>query len=233
MYPRLQNLFLNSLGEASDSSVTALAEAITLPAQSVLIEQGAPTQYVYLLTSGLASMVNHMPDGSTVEVGICGREGPIGASDLFGLGSTGCIMQIAGDALRIPVPAFRQLLLESAEVRSRTLEFMQNTIAGLGQISACNRLHSAEARLARWLLMVQDRVEGKAVPVKQASLAQMLGSRRTTITMAAAIMKRNGWISYNRGRIQILDRRLLKTAACTCYPVLDRLYRELYTNTSV
>jgi CRP-like cAMP-binding protein len=132
-------------------------------------------------------------------------------------------MQLGGTALRMP---FADLVSEFANVqvlREGIQHSMQAQALILGQLVACNRLHEVEERLARWLLMLQDRVQDDVLLITQEFLAEMLGSRRTTVTMAAGALQRIGLIEYQRGRVHILDRERLESAACECYPVIHKL----------
>ena len=133
-----------------------------------------------------------------------------------------------GSAYRVPFAEVRKIFLESEEVRSRLLEMVQQQSLTMGQLVACNRLHDTETRLARWLLMVQDRVQEDTFKLTQEFLAQMLGTQRTTVVLAAGAFQRSGLIAYSRGRISILSREDLMEAACDCYKVVHQLYADLY-----
>jgi CRP-like cAMP-binding protein len=144
----------------------------------------------------------------------------IGASDRV---PSRCFMQLGGTAMRMP---FADLVSEFANVqalREGIQHSMQAQALILGQLVACNRLHEVEERLARWLLMLQDRIQDDVLLITQEFLAEMLGSRRTTVTMAAGALQRIGLIEYQRGRVHILDRERLESAACECYPVIHKL----------
>jgi Mn-dependent DtxR family transcriptional regulator len=114
------------------------------------------------------------------------------------------------------------------EVRERLLEFVQEQAVSLSQLAGCNRLHDNEERLARWLLMAQDRTQSETLNFTQEFLAMMLGSRRTTVTLIAGLLQRRGLIKYQRGKVKILDRTELETAACDCYQITKELYAGLY-----
>ena len=137
-------------------------------------------------------------------------------------------MQVAGSGWQIPLPALRELFLHSEEIRSRILQCIQQQALTTTQVAACNTAHEAESRLARWLLMVQDRTQEDTFQLTQDFLAQMLGARRTTVALAAGTLQHSGFIEYSRGRVTILSRENLKTAACDCYEVTYRLLQHLY-----
>jgi len=171
-----------------------------------------------------------MDDGKTAEVGVIGREGLVGAFHLLGpaLVSTECFIQLTATALRIRLTDLRTAFRTSEETRDRLLEFVQEQSLSLSQLAGCNRLHEQEERLARWLLMVQDRTQSDQLEITQEFLAQMLGAKRTTVTVVAGILQQSGLIEYSRGRIHILDRTRLKDASCGCYKVMKTFYDDLY-----
>jgi CRP-like cAMP-binding protein len=188
-------------------------------------------QYAYFLTSGVASVVAETEDGGTAEVGLIGREGLTGSIHLLGpaLVQTNCFMQIAGAGLRIPYSDLQLSFRTSPETHDRALELVQQQALTLAQIAGCHRLHEAEERLARWLLMAQDRVQSDVLHLTQEFLGMMLGARRTTVTMVAGAMQRSGLIEYSRGRVTVLSRENLEAAACDCYQVTKTLYDNLYS----
>jgi CRP-like cAMP-binding protein len=153
----------------------------------------------------------------------------IGASDRV---PSRCFMQLGGTALRMPFADLVSEFTNVAVLREGIQHSMQAQALILGQLVACNRLHEVEERLARWLLMLQDRVQDDVLLITQEFLAEMLGSRRTTVTMAAGALQRIGLIEYQRGRVHILDRERLESAACECYPVIHKLSNNNHHNNS-
>jgi hypothetical protein len=139
------------------------------------------------------------------------------------------MMQLAGNGLRIPFVVMQGMFESAEEIRNRVLEFVQEQAAVLAQIAGCNRLHSAEERLIRWLLMAQDQTQSDVLRFTQEYLAAMIGTRRTTVTGLAGSLQERGLITYSRGKIQIIDRDRLETITCDCYPVTKRLYANLYS----
>jgi CRP-like cAMP-binding protein len=129
----------------------------------------------------------------------------------------------------VPLEHLQQLYRSSTEVRDRILEFQQEQALTVSHIAACNRLHDVEARLARWLLMAQDRTQSDMLKLTQEFLGMMLGSRRTTVTLVAGTLQRIGLIEYSRGKVKILDRRGLEEVACDCYQVSKALQAALYS----
>lgn len=205
-------------------------EAVSLPLRTVLFEPEESPRYVHFITSGMASIVTAMSNGDVAEVGIVNREGMPEALHLLSpaSGSTRCFMQIAGSGLRMGFKAFEQNFYQDPTIKKLVLRYAQYQGHILGQLAACNRLHEVEERLARWLLMVQDRVDSPDLHLTQEFLANMLGARRSTVTIMAGTLQRAGLIQYRRGNVTILDRENLENTACECYPVTRRLFAGLY-----
>jgi|SRR5580698_1653517 CRP-like cAMP-binding protein len=224
------NLLLSSLSSESRSLLMSQATSVPLPLRMALYEAEQVPRYAYFPTSGIASVVTVMGNGSTAEVGLIGREGLVGSLHLLGSlpVPTRCFMQLEGSGLRIPMAELKKAFRSSDEIRNRILEFVQEQALGVSQLAACQRLHEAEARLSRWLLMAQDRIQGDILEFTQEFLAMMLSAQRTTVTMVAGALQRSGLIEYKRGRVKILDREKLEEAACDCYQVTKRLYARLY-----
>jgi CRP-like cAMP-binding protein len=225
-----ENLLLASLSAESRELLHPHLTPVTMPLRTVLYTAGMVPADAYFMTSGLASVVGMTSDGETAEVGIIGREGVVGAIHLMGpaLAPTDCFVQLPASALKIPYPKLLQIFRTAEEIRARILEFVQEQTLSLSQLATCNRLHGAEERLARWLLMVEDRIQSDKIDLTQEFLAQMLGSQRTTVTMVAGALQRSGLIEYKRGSVRILNRAELEAAACDCYAVTKKLYANLY-----
>jgi len=224
------NLLLGSLSEPSLQLLQPYCVAVALPRGTVLYQPHHTPPFAYFLTTGIASVVTTMEDGATTEIEIIGHEGLVGALHLLGpaMVSTNCFMQLAGSGLRIDFARLRDIYLASPEVRNRVLEFVQEQALVVSQIAGCHRLHSAEQRLGLWLLMAADRTRSETLEFTQEFLAEMMGTRRTTVTAVATILQRKGLIQYQRGRITILTRPGLEAAACDCYRVTHSLYAGLY-----
>jgi len=163
-------------------------------------------------------------------VGLWGREGLVESFHLLGNARIPhrCIAHMEGTALRMPFNELQREFNESEELRNCVLQGVQSQAAILGQLAGCNRLHEAEARLARWLLMVRDRAESDTFLITQEFLAIMLGARRTTVTAAAGELQRRGLIHYSRGRIHVSNAAGLENVACECYPTIRDLYSSFY-----
>ena len=217
------NLLLSKLPDSERKPLMRVLEPVALPLRKVLYEPEQAPPYIHFLTSGMASIVTNMEEGETSEGGIVGREGMPESLHLLGPGlvQTSCFMQIAGTGLRIRFDEFHQQLQRYPALRRCVLAFVQYQSFVLGQVAACNRLHEIEQRLARWLLMVDDRTDEKQLALTQEFLSEMLGSRRSTITLVAGCLQRDGVIDYSRGSVRILSRPKLEKLACECYRITD------------
>ena len=224
------NLLLDALSPDLRHSILSLCRQVELPIRTLLHEQGEVPAQVYFMTSGVASVVVTMTEGGSAEVGLIGREGLVGAMQLLGPTPTPAqsFVQIEAAALRIRLEDLRTMFLSSDELRSRILQFVQQQNVTLEQIAACNKLHEAEERLARWLLMSNDRAGQDTMTMTQEFMADMLGTRRTTVTLVAGSLQERGVISYRRGRLTIVSRENLEKAACDFYRVCSEALNLLY-----
>lgn len=226
------NLLLQTLPAAYRNLLMARLKPVSLPTRTVLYEPDEAPKYAHFMTSGIASIVSSMSDGASAEVGIWGSEGLVESFHLLGKARipTRCFIQMEGSALRMPFKDLQKEFLENEGLRQCVLQCVQSQGFILGQLAACNRLHEAEERLARWLLMVRDRVQSETYYLTQEFLGNMLGARRTTVTAAAGTLQRKELISYSRGKIHIIDPDGLEQAACECYRTVRRLYVNFYNN---
>ena len=230
MAPAAPNLLLSILSPKVRDSLLSRASSVELPTGTLLHDPGAAPRYAYFLLNGLASMVVALEGGGSAEVNMTGREGVVGAMHILG-GSpipTECMMQLGGAGLRVPLSHLREEFAASAELRSRLLEFVQHECAAVSQIAGCNRLHSAERRLVRWLLMASDKTGFNELDLTHEYLAQLLATHRPTVTLAAGDLQSRGLIQYSRGTIRLLDRPGLEAVACGCYRVVRDLDAKLY-----
>lgn len=228
-YP-LSNILIDGLPEDPGKRLLAQLERISIPVRTSLYEPGDTPKYVHFLTSGIASIVTLMANGDTTEVGTVGREGLPQGLHLLGSSvvPTQCFMQISGTALRMEFSAFEKQFNSDSEVRRGVMNYAQYQSLLLSQIAGCNRLHDVEARLARWLLMIQDRTAMTILKLTQEFLGQMIGSERTTVSAVAGALQARGLINYSRGNVRILDPNGLEKAACECYPITRKLLKGLY-----
>jgi CRP-like cAMP-binding protein len=221
----LRNRLLSSLPTREFKNLRPFLEACELAQHDVLHESTSKQQFVYFPCSGLVSLVVSTEDGSTVETGMVGREGLAGLASVVGVGRSPLrqVVQIAGDGFRIRVGDLHSALDGSPELQSGICRYAVIMGMQVAQIAACNRLHDAVQRLARWLLMARDRVGGAPLPITHDFLAAILGTDRPSVSLAAKILQRKKLIDYKRGKIGILNAKRLENASCECYRVIRGL----------
>ncbi len=224
-----QNHLIERLARRDRLRLLAVSEPVMLVLADVLCEAGKPTRHVYFPTDGFISLVANIDDKPGVEVGMVGREGMLGAQLVLGVTTAPlhALVQGAGTALRIGAPAFRLELGRSAAMRRGLERYVYVLMSQLASAAACLRFHLIDQRLARWLLMSQDRAHSDSFHVTHAFLAYMLGVRRVSVTNAAGGLQRVGLIAYHRGELTVLDRKGLEAAACSCYAQGQRTYADL------
>jgi CRP-like cAMP-binding protein len=197
---------------------------VNLRLNDVLQEAGERIQYCYFPNTGMVSILNVMHDGKSVEVGLAGPESFVGLPLVAGFRSSAsrAVTQAEGTAVRINADDMRKSVRSCPQLIVSLLRYSQKATMEVTQIAACNRLHDVDERLARWLLMSQDRINSDELPLTQEFLSQMLGTRRSSVSLAAATLQRAGLIGYNRGHVSILNRAELENASCECYGVIQR-----------
>jgi CRP-like cAMP-binding protein len=203
---------------------------VTLERGAMLHDAAEEIKRVYFPHSGMVSLVAVMQSGATVETATIGRAGVIGAST--GLGakqSVGkAIVQLPGTGAWLSASQFHAAANQSEAIRDLIVRYNNLLLAQVQQSVACNALHAMEARLCRWLLQAHDCMDGNSIPLTQEFLAQMLGVRRTTVTITAHLLQSAGVIRYRRGLIQIVDRPKLEKLSCECYAVVRRCTDEIF-----
>ena len=221
---RIHNQLLLGLPRAESELVLPKLELVRLTTHHVLHEPGDTLKSAYFCNSGLISLLSVFPDGKSIEVGLVGKEGFIGIPLLVGFrtASTRAIAQIEATALRVSSEVLAAALQRCPMLERRLQQFAQVAAMQTTQIAACNRLHEVDERLARWLLMCADRIGSNSIPLTQEFLAQMLGTRRSSVTVAAGILQKAGLISHTRGDVEIVDRTRLEEAACECCTLMRR-----------
>lgn len=204
-------------------------EAVELPVDQTLISAGEKLHAAYFLEQGLCSIVVELKGGNTVEVGLIGKEGVVGAPSALGAehSANRGFMQVAGSGFRINLKTLQQQAENSSELRVCLQKSMQGLLAQTAQTAACNRVHELPERLARWLLTAHDRIESDRIPLTHEFLGMMLGTGRPTVTLAAGTLQRAGLILYSRGHVTITDRKGLEAVACECYQTVHNEYRRL------
>ncbi len=222
------NKALLALPELEFQSVRPHLEFVVLSDHLTLHEPHRAIEFAYFPNDGLISLVIELRDGRTVEAGLLGNDGASGMTGVLGLERSPLreIVQIAGAGFRVRVETLRKLLSSNPELQQILGRYAAGLAMQVAQTSACNRLHKVEERLARWLLIAQDRVKSNTVRITHDFLATMLGSDRPSVTLAAGILQRNGIIKYERGSVTIVNRRKLERFACECYAVIRQYNNE-------
>ncbi len=221
---QVRNRILLALPSDECAALFSKLEFVSLPVRTVLNEVGEPVKFAFFMNDGLASVLSMTSDGKSVEVGLCGREGFVGLPVVAGFSTspTRVIVQVAGSAFRISAKHLLIALKDCPKLAISLQRFVQEMGLQSTQVAACNRLHEVDERMARWLLMSQDRLGGDDIPLTQEFLAHMLGTRRASVTVAAGILQKAGLITYRRGAVKIENRDQLENAACECYEILVR-----------
>ena len=225
----VENHLIELLPRRARLSLLAICEPVPLVLAEVLCEPGGPARHVYFPTHGFISLVAMTAGSPGVEVGMVGREGMLGAQLALGVATNPLhsLVQGAGAAWRVGAVAFRRELAASAALQRSLHRYLYVLMAQQAASVACLRFHLIGPRLARWLLMSQDRARSDSFHVTHEFLAYMLGVRRVGITMAAGSLQRDGLIEYHRGDFVVLDRRGLEAAACGCYSADQQAYADL------
>jgi CRP-like cAMP-binding protein len=202
---------------------------VDLPLGKVLYESGVTMSHVYFPTTAIVSLLYVMENGASAEIAVVGREGLVGISLFMGGGSTPsrAVVQSAGRGFRLSAQLVKDEFDRAGPVLHLLLRYTQALITQMAQTAVCNRHHSLDQQLCRWLLLSLDRLEGSDLVMTQSLIANMLGVRREGVTEAALALQKVGLIRYSRGRITVLDRSGLEQRTCECYAVVKREYDRL------
>ena len=223
------NRLLDLLPAADRRRLLDHMELVELDLRQPVYEPGKPIEYVYFPLTTVISMLAVMDDGQAVEVATMGNEGMAGLPVFLGATSSPdqAFAQVPGRALRMSAGEFRELANGAGMVQGLLQRYTQAFFVQLAQGAACNRLHSTDQRLARWLLLTHDRVGQDQFPLTQEFMAQMLAVRRATVTEAAGRLQQAGLITYSRGIVTILDRPGLEVVSCECYRIITDEHTHL------
>jgi CRP-like cAMP-binding protein len=229
-----QNAILGGLSPVMIAEVLKTAKLIALETPQQIYEAGRTIREVYFPIDAVLSVVTQMRDGGSIEVGTVGREGVSAIPLLLGATTSAneSYCQVPGRAIVISSDLFRKLLA-AADDRFRSMldRFFQAYVNMLGQLAACNGMHSIYERCARWLLLTHDRVNSEKIALTHEYLAMMLGTRRSGVTIAAATLQQAGFIRYAHGHIVILNREGLEEASCECYAIARAQFGPLLNST--
>lgn len=233
MLPTLENpatnLLLAALPQKDREALLSDCEKIELVFAEELYHAGEIISYVYFPIEGFISLITSIDDNANLEVGLSGNEGMLGITLILGIDTAPfrALVQGAGSAFRITTVLFRQQLAKSPALQQILMRYLYVTIMQLTLTGACTRFHVVEARLARWLLMTEDRAHSNHFRITHVFLAYMLGVRRVGITRAASSLQQKKLISYQRGNITILNRAGLEAASCNCYQADKETYQNI------
>jgi CRP-like cAMP-binding protein len=225
----VSNTILLSISDSDYSSIRPHLEYVSLPNHLVLHEAGGKLEFAYFPNRGLISLVVVMKDGKTAEAGIVGNEGFTGTLAAVGLSRSPlqAVVQITGDGFRVEVGALQNILELTPHLQLMLSRYAAIRGMQVAQTAACNRLHDIEQRLARWLLMTQDRVDSGSLAITHDFLAAMLGTDRSSVSLAAGVLQRKELIEYTRGAVKIVNRKKLEDSACECYGVIRQYDGEI------
>ena len=225
----IENHLIELLPRNDRRRLLDICEPIQLILAEVIHEPGAATLHAYFPVDGFISLVARIDEHPGLEVGMVGREGMLGSNLALGVevAPLRALVQGAGAAWRITAADFRRELARNAPLQRVLDRYIQVSMSQLAASAACLRFHQIGPRLARWLLMSQDRAHSDSFHVTHEFLAGMLGVRRVGVTVAAGDLQRNGLIKYNRGTLKVLDRPGLEATACACYAADERSYAGL------
>ena len=219
---RNSNLLLSALSREDYALLQPHMAEVPLKQKVVLQEPLAPITHVFFPLSGMISLLATFGTGEAIEIAAIGREGAVGTRP--GLppqpAFARAIVQLPGAALKIDIRRFQEAARKSVAITHVATCANEVMAVNLQQSAACNALHELESRLARWLLHCRDRFDNDALPLAQEFLSEMLGVRRTTVTLAAHTLQKAGVISYRRGKVQITDRAVLEGISCECYDMV-------------
>ncbi|MHB8572117.1 MAG: Crp/Fnr family transcriptional regulator [Candidatus Dormibacteria bacterium] len=229
------NRLLDTLPEVALTKLNRRLKHVRLDVPTILAEPGRPIQHVYFPLGGVVSLVTPLEGGSIVEVATIGNEGIVGVPFALGgaITTVRAIVQVSGTALRMTASDFVAELSRPEPLAQVVENYLPALFSQIAQAAGCNRLHSNEERLSRWLLMSHDRVGQDHFDITQEFLAQMLGSRRATVTVSAGILQQAGFISYSRGHMVIRDREGLLGASCECYHVIKEALDRVVAGNAV
>ena len=226
---QVSNKVLLAAPDNEYESMRADLTYIDLPHHLSLHEPTQKIEFVIFPNRGMVSQVVVTKDGRTVEVGVVGNEGYVGAGLAAGLSRSSVreVIQIAGDGFRMMGSALQRILRSAPQLQMILSRHAGIQAMQVAQTAACNRLHDIQQRLSRWLLMTQDRVHSGVLPITHDFIATMMGTDRSTVSLAAAVLQKKGIIDYVRGAVKIVNRRKLEKSACECYDVIQQFEDEL------
>jgi len=221
---RIGNGLLAALPPADFGMLVPHLRKVSLERDAVLVRSGDPIDQIYFPESGTIAFIMEMPNGQTVATAVVGNEGAVGLLTALGpsLSPLTAVVRVAGTSLQISPARFHAAFNRSGAIRHAVQTHARALLAQVQHVAACNALHSVEARMARWLLHIHDRVDGDVLPLTQEALSELLGVRRTTVTLVVRKLRMSRAIRSNRRSLIEIDRPRLEAAACYCYKAMCR-----------
>jgi CRP-like cAMP-binding protein len=224
-----ENNLLSILAPQDYERFLPTLQRVTLPLGNVLYELNEPIRFGYFPTTAVVSLLYSTEEGAIADMGLVGNDGVVGIALLLGGDTTShrAVVQIGGEAFRVSASALKLEFRRGGPVQHLLLHYMQALITQISQTAVCNRVHRLEKRLARWLLLCHDRAKSDELLMTQEYVANMLGGRRESVTVAAGHLQDAGVIRYARGHIWIVDRKGLEARACECYTIVRNECKRL------
>jgi CRP-like cAMP-binding protein len=225
------NRLLGAMESASLARITPRLEPVVLKLGDVVCEAGGVLKHAYFPQGTVLSLLTVLENGSAIETANIGREGAFGlfAAMYSRVSFNRCLVQFEGGMVRCPIDFLQSEFMHSEHVRNLFVSYSETLLSQVQQTVACNALHSTEERMCRWLLMMHDRAEGEALPYTHEFLSHMLGANRKSVTLAAQSLQTAGLISYQRGKIQVVNRAGLEQASCECYAIVRERFEAFLT----
>src|ERR1700683_447593 len=227
----LSNQLLAALGPESRSRIEPHLQPVTLKLGAIVCEAGGLLKHAYFPQGSVLSLLTVLENGSAIETANIGREGAFGlfAAMYSRVSFNRCLVQLEGGIVRCPIELLQSEFKRSEQMRDLFVSYSETLLSQVQQTVACNAMHTTEQRICRWLLMMLDRAEGKALPYTHEFLSHMLGTNRKSVTLAAQSLQMAGLINYYRGKIKVLDRPGLEKASCECYAIVRERFDAFLT----
>jgi len=224
-----ENRLLAAMPDADYQALLPMLERVPMPLGQAVYESGGPQGYVYFPTSSIVSLLYVLADGATAEIAVTGNDGLVGIALFMGGETTPsrAVVQSAGNGYRLRASVLKKEFERGGALQHLLLRYTQALITQMTQTAVCNRHHSVDQQLCRWLLLTLDRLPGNQLVMTQELIANMLGVRREGVTEAAGKLQEAGLIEYSRGKITVVDRERLEKRVCECYAVVKREYDRL------
>ena len=225
------NRLLGALEPASRERIGPHLQPVEFKLGAVVCEAGGQLKHAYFPQSSVLSLLTVLENGSAIETANIGREGAFGlfAAMYSRVSFNRCLVQLEGEMVRCPIALLESEFRHSEHVRNLFVSYSETQLSQVQQTVACNSMHTTEERMCRWLLMLHDRAQGKALPYTHEFLSHMLGANRKSVTLAAQAMQAAGLINYRRGKIQVVDRPGLEKASCECYAIVKERFDAFLT----